>query len=52
MNTAVVLNSRDLYRAMVISQRVENDFVTGLQVAKIILYSLANYHCSVQISAV
>ena len=35
MNTAVVLNDRDLYRAMVISQRVENDFVTGLQVAKI-----------------
>ena len=35
MNTAVVLNNRDLYRAMVISQRVENDFITGLQVAKI-----------------
>ena len=35
MNTAVVLSNKDLYRAMVISQRVESDFVTGLQVAKL-----------------
>lgn len=35
MTTIVAVTSRDLYRAEVISQRVENDFVTGLQVAKL-----------------
>ena len=35
MSTAVVLSNKDLYRAMVISQRVESDFVKGLQVAKL-----------------
>ena len=29
------MTNRDMYRAAVISQRVENDFVTGLQVAKL-----------------
>ena len=35
MTTIVAVTNRDMYRASVISQRVENDFVTGLQVAKI-----------------
>ena len=35
MNAVVVMTNRDMYRAAVISQRVENDFVTGLQVAKL-----------------
>ena len=35
MTTIVAVTNRDLYRATVISQRVENDFVTGLQVAKL-----------------
>ena len=35
MTTIVAVTSRDMYRAAVISQRVENDFVTGLQVAKL-----------------
>ena len=35
MTTIVAVTNRDMYRAVVISQRVENDFVTGLQVAKI-----------------
>ena len=32
---AVAVTNKDLYRAAIISQRVENDFVTGLQVAKL-----------------
>ena len=35
MTTVVAVTSRDMYRAAVISQRVQNDFVTGLQVAKL-----------------
>ena len=35
MTTIVAVTSRDMYRAAVISQRVQNDFVTGLQVAKL-----------------
>ena len=35
MTTIVAVTNRDMYRAAVISQRVENDFVIGLQVAKI-----------------
>ena len=35
MTTIVAVTNRDMYRAAVISQRVENDFVTGLQVAKL-----------------
>ena len=35
MTTVVAVTSRDMYRAAVISLRVENDFVTGLQVAKL-----------------
>ena len=35
MTTIVAVTNLDIYRASVISQRVENDFVTGLQVAKI-----------------
>lgn len=35
MTTIVAITNRDVYRAAVISQRVENDFVTGLQVAKL-----------------
>lgn len=35
MTTIVALTNRDMYRAAVISQRVKNDFVTGLQVAKL-----------------
>ena len=29
------MTNRDMYRVAVISQRVQNDFVTGLQVAKL-----------------
>ncbi|MBE6208015.1 MAG: DUF2693 domain-containing protein [Rikenellaceae bacterium] len=35
MTTIVAMTNRDMYRAVVISQRVQNDFVTGLQVAKL-----------------
>ena len=35
MTTIVAITNRDMYRAAVISQRVQNDFVTGLQVAKL-----------------
>ena len=35
MTTIVAMTNRDMYRAAVISQRVENDFVMGLQVAKL-----------------
>ena len=35
MTTIVAATNRDMYRAAVISQRVENDFVMGLQVAKL-----------------
>ena len=35
MTTIVAMTNRDMYRAAVISQRVKNDFVTGLQVAKL-----------------
>ena len=35
MTTVVAVTNRDMYRASVISQRVQNDFVTGLQVAKL-----------------
>ena len=35
MTTIVAMTNRDMYRAAVISQRVQNDFVTGLQVAKL-----------------
>ena len=35
MTTIVAVTNRDMYRAAVISQRVDNDFVTGLQVAKL-----------------
>ena len=35
MTTIVAVTNKDLYRAAVISQRVQNDFVTGLQVAKL-----------------
>ena len=35
MTTIVAMTNRDMYRVAVISQRVENDFVTGLQVAKL-----------------
>ena len=35
MTAVVAVTNRDMYRAAVISQRVENDFVTGLQVAKL-----------------
>lgn len=40
MTTIVAMTNRDMYRAAVISQRVENDFVTGMQVAK--LHELKN----------
>ena len=36
MTTIVAVTNRDMYRAAVISERVENDFVIGLQVAKLI----------------
>ena len=35
MTTIVAITNRDMYRAAVISQRVESDFVAGLQVAKL-----------------
>ena len=35
MTTIVAMTNRDKYRAAVISERVENDFVTGIQVAKL-----------------
>ena len=35
MTTVVAMTNRDMYRAAVISERVENDFVTGIQVAKL-----------------
>ena len=35
MTAIVAMTNRDMYRTAVISQRVENDFVTGLQVAKL-----------------
>ena len=35
MTTVVALTNREMYRAAVISERVENDFVTGMQVAKL-----------------
>lgn len=35
MTTIVAMTDRDIYRATVISQRVQNDFVTGMQVTKI-----------------
>ena len=38
MTSIVAVTNRDMYRAAIISQRVQNDFVTGMQVAK--LYEL------------
>ena len=35
MTAIVAMTNRDMYRAAVISERVENDFVTGMQVAKL-----------------
>ena len=35
MTAIVTMTNREVYRAVVISKRVENDFVTGLQVAKL-----------------
>ena len=35
MTTIVAVTNRDMYRTAVISQRVQNDFVTGMQVAKL-----------------
>ena len=35
MTTIVAVTNREMYRAAVISQRVVNDFVTGMQVAKL-----------------
>ena len=35
MTTLVAITSRDVYRTSVISSRVDNDFVVGLQVAKL-----------------
>ena len=35
MTMIVAVTNRDMYRAAVISQRVESDFMTGLQVAKL-----------------
>ena len=35
MTTIVAVTNRDMYRASVISQIVESDFVAGLQVAKL-----------------
>lgn len=35
MTTIIAVTNKDLYRATVIASRVENDFVTGLQVAKL-----------------
>ena len=35
MTTIVVVTDKDLYRASIISSRVKNDFVAGLQTAKL-----------------
>ena len=35
MTTIVAVTNKDLYRAAVIASRLENDFVAGLQVAKL-----------------
>ena len=35
MTTIVTVTNRDMYRTAVISQRVQNDFVAGMQVAKL-----------------
>ena len=35
MTTVVAMTNIDVYRAAVISERVQNDFVTGMQVAKL-----------------
>ena len=35
MTAIVTMTNREVYRAVVISKRIENDFVTGLQVAKL-----------------
>ena len=35
MTTIVTVTDKDLYRASVIASRVKNDFITGLQVAKL-----------------
>ena len=35
MTTIIAVTNMDLYRATVIASRVENNFVTGLQVAKL-----------------
>ena len=35
MTTIVAVTNKDLYRAAVIASRLENDFVVGLQVAKL-----------------
>ena len=35
MTTIVAVTNKDLYRAAVIASRVDNDFVTGMQVAKL-----------------
>ena len=35
MTTIVAVTNKDLYRAAVIASRVENDFVVGMQVAKL-----------------
>ena len=35
MTTIIAVTNKDLYRAAVIASRVENNFVTGLQVAKL-----------------
>ena len=35
MTTVIAMTNRDLYRASVISSRVKNDFVAGLQAAKL-----------------
>ncbi len=35
MTTIIAVTNKDLYRATVIASRVENNFVTGLQVAKL-----------------
>ena len=35
MTTIVAVTNRDMYRAAVISQRVQNDFVAGMQMAKL-----------------
>lgn len=35
MTTVIAMTNRDLYRASVIASRVKNDFVAGLQTAKL-----------------